>query len=248
MRRERERNEIQAHSFPVCPVAGLARRSGRGAAVDSFGAAGTPGAGRSSDAASVAGELPAGSFPRRPRIASAPSSRQRTGCGSAPAAVAADGNRAVIGGRTAGPRRVAGAEQRQVGVEDGDSIRWRLWRAGSFSRFRVASGAVWVYSEDRSQVFGPYTGSGIDPTGDFWSHTVFADTVVVEYLADQRAETVPFSITRIAHLMASEQTMSAGTCELDVTCYSPWGSIASGVGMYIFESGGRQPMPAPGPW
>jgi hypothetical protein len=38
--------------------------------------------------------------------------------------------------------------------------------------------------------------------------------------------------------MASEQTMSAGTCELDVTCYSPWGGIASGVGMYIFESGG----------
>ena len=95
-----------------------------------------------------------------------------------------------------------------------------------------------MYSEDHSQVFGPYTGSGIDETGDFWSHTVFADTVVVEYLADRQGETVPFSITRIAHLMASEQTMAAGTCELDVTCYSPWGGIASGVGMYIFETGG----------
>jgi hypothetical protein len=107
-----------------------------------------------------------------------------------------------------------------------------------FHDFAVAGGAVWVYSEDRSQVFGPYTGSGIDETGDFWSHTVLADTVVVEYLADRRAEAVPFSVTRIAHLMVSQQTMSAGTCELDVTCYSPWGSIASGVGMYIFETGG----------
>jgi len=107
-----------------------------------------------------------------------------------------------------------------------------------FHDFAVGNGAVWVYSEDRSQIFGPYTGSGIDESGDFWSHTVFADTVVVEYLADQRAEAVPFSITRIAHLMASEQPMSAGTCELDVTCYSPWGGMASGVGMYIFESGG----------
>ncbi len=107
-----------------------------------------------------------------------------------------------------------------------------------FHNFAVASGSVWVYSEDHSQVFGPYTGSGIDATGDFWSHTIFADTVVVEYLADEELEAVPFSITRIAHLMASEQTMSAATCELDVTCYSPWGAIASGVGMYTFESGG----------
>ncbi len=107
-----------------------------------------------------------------------------------------------------------------------------------FHDFAVGGGAVWVYSEDRRQVFGPYTGTGIDETGDFWSHTVFADTAVVEYLADQPAQAVPFSITRIAHLMAAEQPMAAGTCELDVTCYSPWGGIASGVGMYIFETGG----------
>jgi hypothetical protein len=31
-----------------------------------------------------------------------------------------------------------------------------------FHDFAVGNGAVWVYSEDRSQVFGPYTGSGID--------------------------------------------------------------------------------------
>ena len=132
-----------------------------------------------------------------------------------------------------------------LALDDGKAV-WRMAIQSDgasgvrvhFHDFAAAGGAVWVYSEDRSQVFGPYTGSGIDESGDFWSHIVFADTVVVEYLADQRAEVVPFSITRIAHLMSSEQTMSAGTCELDVTCYSPWGGMASGVGMYIFESGG----------
>jgi len=132
-----------------------------------------------------------------------------------------------------------------LALDDGKAV-WRMAIQSDgasgvrvhFHDFAAASGAVWVYSEDRSQVFGPYTGSGIDESGDFWSHTVFADTVVVEYLADQRTETVPFSITKISHLMTSEQTMSAGNCELDVTCYSPWGGIASGVGMYIFESAG----------
>lgn len=132
-----------------------------------------------------------------------------------------------------------------LALDDGQAL-WRMAIQSDgatgvrvhFHDFAVGSGSVWVYSEDRSQVFGPYTGSGADGSGDFWSHTVFADTAVVEYLAEQRAEAVPFSVTRIAHLMVSEQTMSAGTCELDVSCYSPWGSIASGVGMYIFESAG----------
>jgi len=107
-----------------------------------------------------------------------------------------------------------------------------------FHDFALADGAVWVYSEDRSQVFGPYTGTGIDDTGDFWSHAVFADTVVVEYLADRREDAVPFQITRIAHLTTGDQTMAASSCELDVSCYSPWSGIASGVGMYMFETGG----------
>jgi hypothetical protein len=132
-----------------------------------------------------------------------------------------------------------------LALEDGGAV-WRMTVQSDgasgvrvhFRDFAVGRGSVWVYSEDRSQVYGPYTGSGIDDSGDFWSHTVFAETAVVEYLAEQRTETVPFSVNRVAHLLASEQTMSAGSCELDVMCYSPWAGIASGVGMYIFQSGG----------
>ena len=132
-----------------------------------------------------------------------------------------------------------------LALDDGKAV-WRMAIQSDgasgvrvhFHDFAVTAGAVWVYSEDHSQVFGPYTGAGVDESGDFWSHAIFADTVVVEYLADRRTEAVPFSITRIAHLMTSEQAMSAGACELDVSCYSPWGSTASGVGMYIFQTGG----------
>ncbi|MFZ0934806.1 MAG: hypothetical protein WB579_15375 [Bryobacteraceae bacterium] len=145
-------------------------------------------------------------------------------------------------------RSLDGAPQSSGGwlaLDDGRAV-WRMAIQSDgasgvrvhFHDFALAGGAVWVYSEDRSQVFGPYTGSGIDDSGDFWSHTVFADTVVIEYQADRQVEALPFSIPGIAHLMASQQAMAAGTCELDVTCYSPWGAISSGVGMYLFQSGG----------
>ena len=96
---------------------------------------------------------------------------------------------------------------------------------------------MWIYSADRSQVFGPYTGNGPAESGEFWSHTVFADTVVVEYQPREPRESVPFTISRAAHLVSAEMPMSAGTCELDVSCYSDWSAIASGVGMYIFQKG-----------
>ena len=141
--------------------------------------------------------------------------------------------------------RVAQNAGEWLALEDGTAV-WRMAVQSDgasgvrvhFRDFAVGGGSVWVYSEDRSQVYGPYTGAGADGSGEFWSHAVFADSAVVEYLAEQRTETVPFSVNRIAHLLASEQTMSAGSCELDVMCYSPWAGISSGVGMYIFQSGG----------
>ena len=110
----------------------------------------------------------------------------------------------------------------------------RLW----FSEFSVGNGAVWVYSPDRSQLFGPYTGNGPEESGEFWSNVVFADTVVVEYQPEVPGTAVPFSVSRVAHLVTSAEPMAAGSCELDVSCYADWSATASGVGMYIFQKSG----------
>jgi len=132
-----------------------------------------------------------------------------------------------------------------VTLDDGSTV-WRMaiqsvGAAGvrvEFSDFSVGAGEVWLYNEDRTQVFGPYTGSGIDDSGEFWSHTVFADTVVLEYQPDSPRNSVPFTILKILHRLALEETMAAGSCELDVSCYADWSVAASGVGLYFFQKGG----------
>ena len=107
-----------------------------------------------------------------------------------------------------------------------------------FSRFAVGSGEVWIYSEDRSQLFGPYTGAGPDDSGQFWSNTLFADSVVVEYLPGQPRTDTPFHVSKLLHVLPAEQAMAAGSCELDVSCYPDWSAVASGVGLYFFQKGG----------
>jgi len=132
-----------------------------------------------------------------------------------------------------------------VTLDDG-STAWRLsiqsdGAAGvrlHFSRFAVGAGEVWLYSEDQAQVFGPYTDAGPDGSGDFWSHTVFADVVVVEYRPDQPRTDTPFHVSKLLHVLTDQQPMAAGTCELDVTCYADWSAVASGVGLYLFQKGG----------
>jgi len=132
-----------------------------------------------------------------------------------------------------------------VTLDDGSTV-WRLaiqseGAAGvrvEFSDFHVGAGEVWLYSEDHSQVFGPYSGTGIDDSGEFWSHTVFADTAVLEYQPDSPGSSVPFNISKILHGLPVEGTMAAGSCELDVSCNADWSAVASGVGLYFFQKGG----------
>ncbi len=119
-----------------------------------------------------------------------------------------------------------------------------------FSNFLATSGMVWVYSGANDQVFGPYTGTGIDETGEFWSNTIFDDTAVVEYQPNGAEDTTleaagdepPFTISRISQLAEPERTLAAsgpgasGACQLDVNCYNDWNP--SGVGQMIFQSNG----------
>lgn len=74
-----------------------------------------------------------------------------------------------------------------------------------FLKFAAGQGRVWMYggSANDFRVVGPYSRSGIDETGAFWSDTIFADSLTVEYEmspgARARAEP-PFQLSEIAHL------------------------------------------------
>ena len=71
-----------------------------------------------------------------------------------------------------------------------------------FEKFEAGKGKVWVYegpSRDAG-VKGPYTGSGIDEKGDFWSDTVYGDSVTIEFQPDGKAPKLPpFLIREISH-------------------------------------------------
>lgn len=57
---------------------------------------------------------------------------------------------------------------------------------------------------DKPESFGPYTQDGYNRDGDFWSDTVFADAVTVEFRpASGREIPIPFKIKEISHLFRS---------------------------------------------
>ena len=115
----------------------------------------------------------------------------------------------------------AAAVHREVPAEFVSQGEWstlpdgrRAWRvaihsagAGSirlhFTGFDVVNGQVWLSSgTDSDAVSGkPFTGQGPLGDGEFWSNSVFADTVWVEFVpaADQTTDAVPFEVDQITH-------------------------------------------------
>jgi len=74
-----------------------------------------------------------------------------------------------------------------------------------FAKFNAGKGKVWIYGGPAGDVRAEasYTGTGIDNTGTFWSDTVFADSVTVEYEPVKGASSKgapPFEIAEITHL------------------------------------------------
>lgn len=72
-----------------------------------------------------------------------------------------------------------------------------------FEKFAVEKGKVWLLDGPPGdvKVSGPYTGSGIDERGEFWSDTVSGDVVVIEFLPDGKAPKLPpFLLKEISHL------------------------------------------------
>lgn len=130
-----------------------------------------------------------------------------------------------------------------------------------FGDFSTGAGKVWVYGED-GQAQGPYTAAGIFGNGEFWSGTAWGDTAVVEYQpADPNDRSVPFVIRAISHRAAPHTGRAsawapspasfaaarpwvdpAGSCNIDVSCYSDWSDAAKMVSEIVFETeeGGQQ--------
>lgn len=71
-----------------------------------------------------------------------------------------------------------------------------------FQKFAVGKGKVWLYEGPPGdiKVSGPYTGTGIDEKGEFWSATISGDTAVVEFLPEGKApKNLPFQLAEISH-------------------------------------------------
>lgn len=74
-----------------------------------------------------------------------------------------------------------------------------------FTNFSVGSGKVWIHDTNNpaNQVFGPYSGTGRNGTGDFWTEAVFSPTVEVEYVPAVGAGASgqpPFMIAELVHI------------------------------------------------
>jgi V8-like Glu-specific endopeptidase len=134
----------------------------------------------------------------------------------------------------------------RLAVQSPGALAMRL----HFTQFAVGAGQVWIHDGggDEDRVLGPYVGRGPNNDGDFWSATVFSDTVTVEYQpADgQPADgEVPFTIEEISHQFSAQaapkpvEQSAAASCELDVNCYADWAATAKGVALLSFEKDGE---------
>ncbi len=120
-----------------------------------------------------------------------------------------------------------------------------------FSSFDAGAGRVWVHSG--GSVDGPYTARGPYGNGEFWSGTVEDQSLVIEYEAAPGAANSgapPFQVRRIAHESFNPRTGVgaialaappaplldlAGSCNLDVNCFSEWLTAKKSVAQIEFE-------------
>lgn len=116
-----------------------------------------------------------------------------------------------------------------------------------FTDFDLAPGAqVWVYATDESRILGPYEGRGLVGSGEFWTPTIYSDTVRIEYFVPFDSagglldgpgygEALPeelfapaFDIPACQHVYRDPVAtdLRVGSCHNDVSCYSAWANTA----------------------
>jgi len=145
----------------------------------------------------------------------------------------------------------------------------RLWRvavespgAGAirlhFTSFDIGGGQLWLSAGDAAAA-NARSLSGRGPLGDgeFWSASVTADTVWVEYVpaADRTDDALPFSIDRLSHYFdqpavptaasaeiakaaAQPNPKTVAPCHLESRCYPEYANPASGVARLLYERNG----------
>lgn len=119
-----------------------------------------------------------------------------------------------------------------------------------FGDFSVGEGKVWLHAD--GQVAGPYTGRGIYGNGRFWSSTIFAEAVTLEYepaAATDAGARPPFEVRAISHLarpaaqFAGAQTGQQDTadyCHLDPNCFPEWKGAMGSVAHLMYEEDGAR--------
>jgi lysyl endopeptidase len=161
-----------------------------------------------------------------------------------------------------GVHRSVGSGAMNSGAWETTSEGGRVWRLAlrspgsqglrvEFANFSVGNGKVWLY--DGTQVAGPYTGRGVFDDGHFWSGSIFAESVTLEYEPEAGApEAVkpPFEIRAVSHratnsatrsvLQATPRTDPADYCHLDPNCYPDWKPTMSSVAQLLFEQDGLE--------
>jgi len=99
-----------------------------------------------------------------------------------------------------------------------------------FTGFRLAANAgLYLYTED-GQVFGPYTGRGPHGDGEFWSHTLMGDNVVLQLRhvglpTSGDLHNTGFNIVGLAHI---RPRFLGGFCSFNAPCIENAACVAPG--------------------
>lgn len=154
----------------------------------------------------------------------------------------------------------------RVAVESPGAASLRL----HFTRFDVEGGEVWLSAGGEAAAPAEaraLTGRGPLGDGEFWSASVFGETVWVEYVpaADRTDGVVPFGIDRISHYLAGTkqsdpvvagleraartaeaqdaagaagQGREAASCQLEAKCFPEYEGVGSGIAHLRYERNG----------
>jgi trypsin-like peptidase len=116
-----------------------------------------------------------------------------------------------------------------------------------FTQCAMPEGAeLWVHAPyDLENAFGPFGGTGIYPTGEFWCETIRGDAVVVEYREPKAGagNKLPFRIADVVWVYRDDleptESLLGSSCEQDATCFSGYAFEGDAVGQMTFVDGGQ---------